>query len=132
MRHFHILISISTHGFPRLKPKYDKPLSNYAFKFNLRRYRKGSYHAALPLFLRPVLVSYLAAVSTAGESALQRVSAVPAGPDHGCGYGLIDSPRHAIKHILNPRMVLNIAILRRGEHYPSVPRRGCVGEGVSR
>jgi len=33
--------SIETACFQRLKLKYDKVLSNFAFKFNLRRYSKG-------------------------------------------------------------------------------------------
>jgi hypothetical protein len=38
-------------GTKRLKPKYDDPLSNFAFKFNLRRYNEERLQKALNYFI---------------------------------------------------------------------------------
>ena len=48
-------------GTKRLKLKYDEPLSNFAFKFNLRRYYMESFQAATvrPRGRRTSLVSIL-------------------------------------------------------------------------
>ena len=45
------LRSLLTYGFQRLKPQYDEPLSNFAFKFNLRCYIEAWRAKALSAFV---------------------------------------------------------------------------------
>jgi hypothetical protein len=58
-------------NFQRLKLKYDEPLSNFAFKFNLRRHTKGSRNVGWPVCPNGVCTE-MGALGCVGEDAASK------------------------------------------------------------